>query len=45
MSNIQSVLHETRVFNPSDEFVKQANVSSMESYRALCQAAEQEQAG
>ena len=45
MSNIQSVLHETRVFNPSDEFVRQANISGMESYRALCQAAEQDYAG
>ncbi len=45
MPNIQSVLHETRVFNPSDEFVKQANVSGMENYRALCKAAEQDYAG
>ncbi|MCR4297182.1 MAG: AMP-binding protein, partial [Gallionella sp.] len=45
MSNIQSVLHETRVFNPSDEFVSQANISGMESYQALCQAAEQDYAG
>ncbi|WP_435628588.1 acetate--CoA ligase [Candidatus Ferrigenium straubiae] len=45
MPNIQSVLHETRVFNPPDEFVKQANVSGMESYRALCEAAEQDYAG
>ena len=45
MSNIQSILHETRVFNPSDEFVKQANVSGMESYRALCKAAEQDYEG
>ena len=45
MSDIQSILHETRVFNPSDEFVKQANVSGMESYRALCKEAEQDYAG
>jgi len=45
MSNIQSVLHETRVFNPSDEFVRQANISGMESYQALCKAAEQDYAG
>ncbi|OGS75820.1 MAG: acetate--CoA ligase [Gallionellales bacterium GWA2_55_18] len=45
MSNIQSILHETRVFSPSDEFVKQANVSGMESYRALCKAAEQDYEG
>ncbi len=35
MSNIQSVLHETRVFTPADEFVKQANVSGMSAYQAL----------
>ncbi|HYR05408.1 MAG TPA: acetate--CoA ligase, partial [Gallionella sp.] len=45
MSSIQSVLHETRVFSPSDEFVKQANISSMASYHALCKAAEQDYAG
>ncbi|MDP2694501.1 MAG: acetate--CoA ligase [Gallionella sp.] len=45
MSDIQSILHETRVFNPSDEFVKQANVSGMENYLALCKAAEQDYAG
>ncbi len=45
MSNIQSVLRENRVFNPSDEFVKQANVSGMASYRALCDAANKDYAG
>ncbi len=45
MTTIQSVLHETRVFHPSDEFVKQANVSGMESYQALCKAAEQDYSG
>ena len=45
MSDIQSILHETRVFNPSDEFVKQANVSGMESYLALCKEAEQDYEG
>ena len=45
MSNIQSVLRENRVFNPSDDFVKQANVSGMASYRALCDAANKDYAG
>jgi acetyl-CoA synthetase len=45
MSNIESVLNETRVFSPSAEFVKQANVSGMDGYRALCKAAEQDYAG
>ncbi|MBA3022769.1 MAG: acetate--CoA ligase [Gammaproteobacteria bacterium] len=45
MSNIQSVLHENRVFNPSDAFVKQANVSGMEAYKAMCAEAEKDYAG
>jgi acetyl-CoA synthetase len=36
MGNIESVLHENRVFPPSAEFVKQANVSGMEAYNVLC---------
>ncbi|MBU0593424.1 MAG: acetate--CoA ligase [Gammaproteobacteria bacterium] len=41
MASIESVLHETRVFPPSDEFQAQANVSGMSAYNALCaQAAE-----
>ena len=46
MSNsIDSVLNETRVFNPSDTFIKQANVSGMDSYKALVQAAQKDYAG
>ncbi len=45
MSNIESVLNETRVFSPAAEFVKQANVSGMESYQTLCAAAEQDYTG
>ncbi len=45
MSNIQSVMHENRVFNPSDDFVKQANVSGMNSYRAMCDSANKDYAG
>ncbi|MDD2701198.1 MAG: acetate--CoA ligase [Sideroxydans sp.] len=45
MSNIQSVLHENRVFKPSDDFVKQANVSGMDAYKAMCAEAEQDYAG
>jgi acetyl-CoA synthetase len=40
MSTIESVLQETRVFAPSDAFVKQANVSGMAAYEALCKEAE-----
>ncbi|MFY9261091.1 MAG: acetate--CoA ligase [Gallionella sp.] len=45
MSNIESTLNETRVFNPSAEFVQQANVSGMAGYRALCDAAAQDYEG
>ncbi|MFA6119732.1 MAG: acetate--CoA ligase [Sideroxydans sp.] len=45
MSNIQSVMHENRVFNPSEAFVKQANVSGMAAYQAMCAEAEKDYAG
>ncbi len=34
--SIESVLHENRVFEPSEAFKKQANVSGMVAYNALC---------
>jgi hypothetical protein len=40
MSTIESVLNESRVFPPSGEFVKQANISGMAAYQALCDQAE-----
>ena len=45
MSNIQSVMHENRVFTPSEAFVKQANVSGMPAYKAMCDAAAKDYAG
>ncbi len=39
-STIESVLHETRLFPPSPEFVQQANVSGIEACRDLCAEAE-----
>jgi acetyl-CoA synthetase len=42
MSTIESVLQENRVFPPTPEFVKQANVSGMEAYRQLCAEAERD---
>jgi len=39
MSNIESVLNEQRVFEPSPQFVKQANVSGMAGHKALSEAA------
>ncbi len=45
MASIESILTETRVFPPADAFVKQANVSGMEAYRALSREAEADYAG
>jgi acetyl-CoA synthetase len=38
-ATIESVLQEDRLFPPSAEFVKQANVSGMAAYQALCDEA------
>jgi len=45
MASIESVLTETRVFPPSETFVKQANVPGMDAYRALCNKAESDYEG
>jgi len=45
MATIESVLSETRVFPPSEAFRKNAAVSGMEAYRALCREAEQDYEG
>ena len=46
MSNsIDSVLNETRVFKPSDAFIKQANVSGMAAYQAMVLAAQKDYEG
>ena len=37
--SINSVLHETRIFEPSAELVKSANISGMSAYNALCKEA------
>jgi acetyl-CoA synthetase len=42
---IESVLTETRVFPPSEAFVKQANIAGMDAYRKLCAEAERDFAG
>jgi len=42
MATIESILHEKRVFPPNDEFVRHANVSGIEAYRALCDEAQQD---
>ena len=41
-ARIESVLQENRLFSPSPEFVKQANVSGMAAYQALCDEAERD---
>jgi acetyl-CoA synthetase len=43
--SIESVLHENRVFEPQDDFVKSANVSGMTSYHQLCKEAETDYEG
>ena len=42
VSAIKSILHETRIFPPSADFVRQANLAGMESYQALCTEAEKD---
>src|SRR6266849_2070396 len=41
-ATIESVLHEDRLFPPSPEFVKQANVSGAAAYQALCDEADRD---
>src|SRR6185436_246349 len=45
MSTIESVLHETRAFPPPESFVKQANISGMAAYEAMCKEAERDMPG
>lgn len=42
MGNIESVLHETRVFSPGEASVTGAAISGMEAYHALCHEAERD---
>jgi acetyl-CoA synthetase len=42
---IESILHESRVFPPSPEFSAQAHIGSMEEYRALAREAEEDPEG
>ncbi|HEX2531926.1 MAG TPA: acetate--CoA ligase [Burkholderiaceae bacterium] len=45
MSEIESLKQESRVFPPSAEFVKQANISGMDAYKAMCAEAERDYEG
>ena len=44
-SQIESVLHEDRVFNPPAEFAAKARIPDMQAYNALCAQADQDYAG
>ena len=45
MSEIESLMHEHRIFHPPENFVKNAAISGMDGYRALCAEAEQDYEG
>ncbi|MDR3480721.1 MAG: acetate--CoA ligase [Burkholderiaceae bacterium] len=45
MSAIETLKQEDRIFEPSPEFVKNANVAGMEAYHALCAEAERDYEG
>ena len=45
MSSIESVSTENRIFNPPEGLVKQAAISGMPAYRALCAEAEKDYSG
>ncbi len=45
MSEIEHLMHEHRVFQPSEDFVKNAAVSGMDAYHALCAEAERDYEG
>ena len=45
MSEIESLMHEDRVFAPPADFVKHAAVSGMDAYHALCAEAEKDYEG
>ena len=45
MSSIESVMTETRIFEPAESFKAQANVKGMEGYRALCEQADKDYEG
>jgi acetyl-CoA synthetase len=45
MSNIESVLRETRLFTPSEAVQQSATVSGMSAYHALCAEAERDYTG
>ncbi|MDE2599807.1 MAG: acetate--CoA ligase [Rhodocyclaceae bacterium] len=45
MATIESVMHEERVFSPSADVIKNAHISGMDAYQALCDEAERDYTG
>jgi acetyl-CoA synthetase len=45
LANIETFTQESRVFEPAPAFVKQANISGMAGYQALCDEAERDYEG
>ena len=45
MSSIESVSHESRIFDPPAVLVSQANIAGMPAYQALCAEAEKDYTG
>jgi acetyl-CoA synthetase len=45
MSEIESLMHEERVFAPPADFLKNATVAGMAAYQALCAEAEKDYEG
>ena len=45
MSSIESVMHETRIFAPSEALQKNAAVKGMAAYQALCKKADEDYEG
>ncbi len=45
MSDIETLKQENRLFNPPDEFVKNAHIAGMDAYQAMCAAAERDYEG
>jgi acetyl-CoA synthetase len=43
--SIESVMHENRIFEPSEAFKQQAAIGSMQAYQALCKEAESDYEG
>jgi acetyl-CoA synthetase len=44
-SQIESVMHEDRIFNPPADFASKARIPSMQAYNALCTEADKDYAG